>query len=372
MAIIGSVLDQTTDPRKRIQALQPLENPADPLAPTNVDQTGAVPQAKTVAPESPFGIPQAQAVNMAATPAETRDVTAITRSVDKPTETVQGQLSSFLSAGSPILERARAGAAQQANSRGLLNSSIAAGAGEAAAIDAATPIAQADANIYNQAAGQNLQYQNQAASQNSQQGTQVNMANASEQNKSSSQNAQLASQISQSNAENNLKLIMQQADNTTKTTLTNLELQNKNLLQTSGAAADLYKQGQAAIANILMNKDLDTPAKNAAIAQQVQLMQNGMSLMSGISGLSFKGPDGNQVAMDKLLDFTTSVQTRESPALASARSAYESAQAALGAAAGGGGSRRIKQARQDSARAEVARTKAIYDKLSAEAGTATA
>ena len=53
----------------------------------------------------------------------------------------------LLDSASPYLERARTRGLQHANRRGLLSSSIAAGASEASAIDAALPIATADANI---------------------------------------------------------------------------------------------------------------------------------------------------------------------------------------------------------------------------------
>lgn len=321
-----------------------------------------------ITPLEPIGSPQAVVSNATTTPAQTRDVNAVTRTVDKPTETVQGQLDSFLSSGSPILERARAGATQTANKRGLINSSIAAGAGESAAIDAATPIATSDANIYNQAAGQNLQYQNQAASQNSQQGTQVNLSNATEQNKASSQNAQLSSQIAQSNADNNLKLIMQNADDATKTALATMDAQNRNLLQTNASAADLYKQGQTAISQIIMNKDLDGPAKNAAIAQQLQLMKNGMSLIGNISGLSFTDPSGNQVGMDKLLDFTkTNTQPVDSPQLIAARNAVQAAQGNLDAMmAYRGNSASARNNFQRKAREELAAAKSAYEQIAAQ------
>jgi hypothetical protein len=80
--------------------------------------------------------------------------------INQPTDTVAGQLESLLGADSPYIDRARLSAMEYANSRGLLNSSMAAGAGEAAAIDAALPIAQSDASAYlsqrlaNQTAGQ--------------------------------------------------------------------------------------------------------------------------------------------------------------------------------------------------------------------------
>lgn len=59
---------------------------------------------------------------------------------------VSSQLTKLISQDSPYVTRARAKAAEYSNARGLINSSIGAGAGEAAAIDAALPIAQADAS----------------------------------------------------------------------------------------------------------------------------------------------------------------------------------------------------------------------------------
>lgn len=60
---------------------------------------------------------------------------------------VSGRLTGLLSGDSRYLQQARQRAARAANRRGLRNSSIAAGAGEEAAIAAALPIAQADASI---------------------------------------------------------------------------------------------------------------------------------------------------------------------------------------------------------------------------------
>lgn len=78
-----------------------------------------------------------------------------------PVATVQSQLQSMLASDSPYLTAARTRAMQQANSRGLINSSIAAGAGEFAAIDAAAPIAQADAQFANQSAMLNRELDSQ-------------------------------------------------------------------------------------------------------------------------------------------------------------------------------------------------------------------
>jgi hypothetical protein len=61
---------------------------------------------------------------------------------------VSEQLNKLLSKGGAYLQAARTRAMQQANSRGVLNSSMAAGAGELAAIEAGRPIAEGDATAY--------------------------------------------------------------------------------------------------------------------------------------------------------------------------------------------------------------------------------
>ena len=80
-------------------------------------------------------------------------------------ELVAGQLDKLLASENPIMQRARARAAETANERGLINSSFAAQAGEAAVIDAAMPIATADAGTYGRQAMANQGYENQALSE---------------------------------------------------------------------------------------------------------------------------------------------------------------------------------------------------------------
>lgn len=73
---------------------------------------------------------------------------------------VSKSLDKLLSSESPYITSARTRAASYANSRGLLNSSIGAGAGEAAAIDASLPIAQADASMYGRSQSENASAKN--------------------------------------------------------------------------------------------------------------------------------------------------------------------------------------------------------------------
>lgn len=62
-----------------------------------------------------------------------------------PNELTSQQLNGLLASNSSYIQQARQSAINQANSRGLLNSSIAAGNSQAAAIQAGLPIAQSDA-----------------------------------------------------------------------------------------------------------------------------------------------------------------------------------------------------------------------------------
>lgn len=95
-------------------------------------------------------------------PNQVTSYTPETRQINQTTDTVQGQVNSILSKDSPLMQRARTLATQQMAQRGLVNSSMAAGAGTAAMIDRATPIATQDANIYNTVASENTGAKNRA------------------------------------------------------------------------------------------------------------------------------------------------------------------------------------------------------------------
>lgn len=64
-----------------------------------------------------------------------------------PGSSTEDKVNGMLTAGNPYVEQAKSAGMDVANSRGLQNSSIAAGASQKAAYDAVTPIATADAGI---------------------------------------------------------------------------------------------------------------------------------------------------------------------------------------------------------------------------------
>lgn len=82
------------------------------------------------------------------------------------------QLERLLTSDSPYVQRARTSAAEYAASRGLLNSTMGAQAGEAAAIDSALPVAQADAQSYLEAGRVTANAENSFASDANQFGRQ--------------------------------------------------------------------------------------------------------------------------------------------------------------------------------------------------------
>jgi len=94
-------------------------------------------------------------------------------------QTVQGQLGNIMSGtggANSFLNRAKTRAAQSANQRGLLNSSMATQAGQEAVISTAMPVAQADAAQYSKQGLTNQGYQNQFNSANQQFGHTTKLA----------------------------------------------------------------------------------------------------------------------------------------------------------------------------------------------------
>lgn len=88
-----------------------------------------------------------------------------------PEETVESRLTNLLKKDNPYLKLNETKAQQYANSRGLLNSTMAATAGQKAAIESALPIAQQDASFYQQRnlAGQQGEIQSALSGQQAQQ-----------------------------------------------------------------------------------------------------------------------------------------------------------------------------------------------------------
>lgn len=94
----------------------------------------------------------------------------VTQEFDE-TKGVAGRVNSLISSGSPLMKTAQTRAAQMANARGLKNSSLGVQAGQQAVIETATPIATADAGMFQTQALANQTAKNTAGQFNSGQAT---------------------------------------------------------------------------------------------------------------------------------------------------------------------------------------------------------
>lgn len=118
------------------QVAKPLSavEPVKPVEGVDVTPAGAAPEVA----KAPAAVPEAAPAGI--TPAR--------REIDPTRETVAGQMETLLGKESPYIRQARRETARQAGGRGLINTIMAQAAGEEAAIKAALPIAQQDAQTY--------------------------------------------------------------------------------------------------------------------------------------------------------------------------------------------------------------------------------
>ncbi|MBE9565109.1 MAG: hypothetical protein IMF17_07665 [Proteobacteria bacterium] len=106
-----------------------------------------------------------------------------------PNSLVENRLTGLLKSDSEYMQSAETGAKQTANKSGLLNTSIAAGAGRKAAIDASLPIAQQDASTYGEMTQANLGYATEADRVNSERALALETENVRQANEIARTNA---------------------------------------------------------------------------------------------------------------------------------------------------------------------------------------
>jgi hypothetical protein len=167
-----------------------------------------------------------------------------------PNQTVQQQTEDIVAKDSPLMQQARSLSNQQMNARGLINSSMAIGAGEDAVLGKAIQIGAQDANTYASSAQAN------AASANA-----LAQFNASQSNAWNTNALDRALSVSQS-ALNRGSTASEAALNRSATT-SNAELDNSFRVQASSDAAfnEQYRMYVDALYKIDINPDLDAQAK---------------------------------------------------------------------------------------------------------------
>jgi len=183
-----------------------------------------------------------------------------------PDQTVAGQMTKLTADNNPLVQEAVTGAKQQMNERGLLNSSISTTAGQAAAYQAALPIATADATTAGKQASYNADTQNQ-----------INTANAAATNQGG----------------------MFNVDEATKVQLQNLQTQNQVLLNTNSQASSIFNTAVGALNNIATSTTMDAATKSAQSAQVYANLQQQLKVIGATSGLDLAGILGNNPYTDQ-------------------------------------------------------------------------
>ena len=221
-------------------------------------------------------------------------------------QTVQGQLKKVVAEDSPLMQQATTRANQEMNRRGLLSSSLAVGAGQDAVIAQALPIATSDAATYERAGTNTVNAQNaalnfgaaaqnQASQTNAQLGTNVNLANAEGMNAANREAATAGNQLKLANLDTqtkawlasldtNTRLAVTNLDNATKISLGQMDNQYKQLLQTNSDAASMFNQVTQAIAQISQNASMSPEAKDAAIASQLNNLNEALKQQAYVTG----------------------------------------------------------------------------------------
>lgn len=248
--------------------------------------------------------------------------------IDPRTGTVEGRLPGLLDPNSVLMQRAQFLGQDRAAQAGLLNSSIAGTAAQAAMTDAALQIATPDAAAYNQAMLANTQARNTMGLANAQNQLQAQQINAANQLQANIANSELGAKVSMFNSDTKMRADMfnkeldvntkkfnnelytraaqfdnelafnqykTQFDAANQVLLTKMNNQNaidlENIrnkfnkeLQNSSYAAGLY-DNYFKMANDVFSRDIPEDAKQTILGNLNTMLKDGLTLTSGVLGL---------------------------------------------------------------------------------------
>ena len=235
------------------------------------------------------------------------------------------QLARITSQDSPLMQLARNQAVRQANAAGLRNSSLAAGAAQAAMVDRALPLAQQDASTFAQAAGQNQQLESarrEANAAREQQGAQFNAAsenqatgqefqteaarrdsNAARQTQTSLTNAGYANDLLNADRQRELSYNLQQLAgdqdfakqelaSQTATDIANIEGQYKQIISRNDTAARMFDSYYQTLSNVLSNSEYGRDEAEGRIANARSEFEAGMEMILSFDEFDLSASDG--------------------------------------------------------------------------------
>ena len=231
-----------------------------------------------------YAQPETQAPNATVDPNKLQQQTA--NIVDQERGTVAGQMRGLLAENSPYLQVARTGALQTAAGRGLLNSSIAAGAGEEAAIKQALPIAQQDAQTYADIGKQNAKAYSDSIlnTQVAQLEHQKSLANAKITGALTTQEA--AKQFEVQRISEAAQLQRLEIENSMKAVLQDDQLESAERQQLSQVVGSMGNEALGAVERILRDTNIEASAKQSAIDAVMKNYRANASTAGAVFGLN--------------------------------------------------------------------------------------
>ena len=259
-------------------------------------QTGIAPPDDTLQTNNPPGVsgglvstipsatppPAPTAPSYTTTPVNTSTYTATPYTVPE-NATVQERVRSIVGEDSPLMQQAQQRATQEMAQRGLVNSSLAIGAGQQAVIAQALPIAQQDAQTYANAATNTANQQNAANQFNAGSQNTVALTNAQQANAAAANNQQAAVQLINTQMQREAQIALANLDTQTRLQLATMDTQTRQLLQTNQSASNAYVQAVTNISNISGSNTLSADAKRTAIQSQLNLLNEQLRTLNTIA-----------------------------------------------------------------------------------------
>lgn len=219
--------------------------------------------------------------------------------IDSAKQTVSGQLSSLLASDSPYLKLNQEKAVEQAGSRGLLNTTIAAQAGRRAAIESALPIAQQDAQTYSQFAKakqeadygvQTIQAEAIVSGELNEQKAAIDRKNQDLQNSFTSilQGADEQSKTWIGDLQNTYNVAIQNLDILSKKQMQEIEMSAQQAQNVATQSSTIMQNYQVSVENLLQDPDflnLGAAAVNNAVNQLQNLAANAILFVGKSQGI---------------------------------------------------------------------------------------
>jgi hypothetical protein len=198
---------------------------------------------------------------------------------------VADQLTGLLAANSPYMQQAREAGLRIANRRGLLNTSIAAGNSEAAAIAAAAPIASQDASQLFQRSQTKLEGDIQLRNTTTLQTQQDKAALVR-------LNAQLSNAVTLQGMGDSAAMQRLIAQGDIEKAIATMN-KDASLTQTQiNANVSLMSNYMQSISQLAANPDLPADARNAYMAEFLRVSQSTQGLVNALSGTTVTWPTG--------------------------------------------------------------------------------